>query len=440
MGDRRSTLRTELDRREPGSTRPAGDGSPQLSVLELQRTAGNRAVGRLLARQVAGTVDPDAQRKATATRVALDGQLRSQFAAIEKLRETRINAWEQNAEIPNRDVGPDVLGILIAIVSEGIGGIVYGVIEDMMAKDAKKWAKEFATLAGLEAGDLAAEAAFRETMTLVRKQMETARVATQTDAEIRQRADAAIVTKKGTFAAYAEAMRLQMQAEEHEQNAELTRTATDKTDADLVRLNASWNLVWEALFHDPTLFMRQLTVGYTRLLDEAWLADKAKTGESKTATRARVDEPRLRPGNLLVLTSDPIGRWENPDLSVRSGIRIRGEHVNEETFANLRGARLQDLPLTMSFAFKAVSPYNYFNWGFDRTTPDIFLAFVRDPDGGIFMTDPRMQDDAKEWLASYYTRKSADHTDVERDLYAPRGAMKLWEAIKSKTVTATETI
>jgi hypothetical protein len=176
------------------------------------------------------------------------------------------------------------------------------------------------------------------------------------------------------------------------------------------------------------------------LIDEAWLADKAKEGEAAHATRERVDEPRLRPGSLLVITWEPVGRWENPDLSFPSGITVRGEHVNDETLDTVRDAQLREVPVTMSFAFSATSPYNYWNWGRARTIPKIFLAFVRDPDGNYYLTDPRMQEDAKEWLASYYTRQDAAHTDNERDFFAPFGAKKLYEAIKTKRIVRTETI
>jgi hypothetical protein len=442
MGKSQPIRRGQQDKSDPGSGVDVRRRTAQQSILHLQRAAGNQAVARLLARQPSRAIDPDVLLKTAAHRADLGGQVRSQFQAIEKLREERINDWEGNAEIPKRDIGgADVLGVIIAIVSEGIGGVVYGLIEEMMTKKAgSKLVQEFASLAGLEAGDLAAESVFHNALSVAQKYMEAARLTTQTKSQIKQRAEAAIVNKKGNYAAYAEAMRLQMQDEEHEQNAAFAKAAADKTDEDLIRWDAALDLIWQELFHDPKVFLRELTVGYTRLIDEAWLADKAKEGEAAHATRERVDEPRLRPGSLLVITWEPVGRWENPDLSFPSGITVRGEHVNDETLDTVRDAQLREVPVTMSFAFSATSPYNYWNWGRARTIPKIFLAFVRDPDGNYYLTDPRMQEDAKEWLASYYTRQDAAHTDNERDFFAPFGAKKLYEAIKTKRIVRTETI
>ena len=94
----------------------------------------------------------------------------------------------------------------------------------------------------------------------------------------------------------------------------------------------------------------------------------------------------------------------------------------------------------MSFTFTATSPYGEWNWGRTRTYPKIFLTFVRDPDGNCYLTDPRMGDSAKEWLASYYTGQTAEHTDSERGLFAPLGAKKLYETIKTMRIVKTEAI
>jgi hypothetical protein len=302
--------------------------------------------------------------------------------------------------------------------------------------------QEFASLAGLEAGDLAAERIFHDTLSFAQQYREKARLETQDESKIRGVAEAAIVKKGSTYAAYAEAMRLQMQAEEHQLNEAFAKTAANMTDEDLIKWDAGLNLIWEELFFDPKVFLRELTNEYMGLIDESWLADKAKKGETREATRQRVDEPRLRPGNLLVMTGDSIGRWESPDLSLPGGITVRGEHVNSETLDTLRGAQLREVPVTMSFAFAATSPFNYWNWGKERTVPQMFIAFVRDPDGNYYLTEPRpkWQEDSKEWLASYYTRQDAEHTDSERDFFAPFGAKKLSEAIKTKRIERTEAI
>jgi hypothetical protein len=133
-----------------------------------------------LARQPKSTAgDPDVLKKAS-RRADLGGQVRSQFNAIEKVQEERINAWEANAGLPKRDVGgADVLAVIIAIVSEGMGGVAYGLIAEMMTKKTAKktgvnLVHEFVGLAGLEAGDLAAEKVFHDTMSSIQKYTEKA--------------------------------------------------------------------------------------------------------------------------------------------------------------------------------------------------------------------------------------------------------------------------
>ena len=44
-------------------------------------------------------------------------------------------------------------------------------------------------------------------------------------------------------------------------------------------------------------------------------------------------------------------------------------------------------------------------------------------------------DSPGEWLSSYYTHRRDEHSDSERERFAPLGAKKLYEAIKHKKVT-----
>jgi hypothetical protein len=378
--------------------------------------------------------DPAVVEDAQNRRIALDGMIRSQFTSIQKLKVERINAWEKTAELPTRHLGAEVLEVIIAIVSEGLGGAMYGVIEKMMEEKAgSKLVTEFVGLAGLEAADLAAEKVFRESLGTARLNFEDARQQTQTKEKIKARASAALATKGGTFAAYAEAMRLQTIDEEHQQNHTLTDTATESYAERLLR-NAALELIYAQLLVLPHVFLRDLTSGYIRLLEEAKLTemDKEHGGDrEKTFEQERVAHTQsTRPGNLVVTSADiysSIGDWWNPDLDFPHGFVVEGEGVNVETLDRLLNSPLSAIPVTLAFSLNATSPFS---------NSIVSLRFVRDPAGNFFVNG-QFSDDM-EWLASYYTRQHDEHTDSEREFFAPFGAKKLYEAVKAKRITKTE--
>ena len=166
-----------------------------------------------------------------------------------------------------------------------------------MEEKSSKLVQEFVGLAGLEAGDVAAESIFHDTLSSVQKYMEAARLRTQTETKIKRLAEAAIVKKNGTYAAYAEAMRLQMQEEEHEQNAAFAKAAAGMTDEALIQWDAGLDLIWTELFRDPKDFLRALTVGYMQLIDEAWLADNAREGETAKPLASVSTSPAYGPAS-----------------------------------------------------------------------------------------------------------------------------------------------
>src|SRR4051812_26599078 len=129
-------------------------------VLALQASAGNQAVTRLLAgRALQRDAQPSADpRKAERVRTGQGNQITTWLSAIQKLKALRIDAWEKTAHSPEPKPGLAILEAMIAIVSLGLGGVVYGVIEGQLKERIPDLLFEFVALSGLEAGDLAAEA------------------------------------------------------------------------------------------------------------------------------------------------------------------------------------------------------------------------------------------------------------------------------------------
>jgi hypothetical protein len=182
-------------RRRPVSRPARSPRSVQTSLLGLQSAAGNRAVAQLVARQPKTKPRPDAADKGREVRSDLKTQINAELGLIQKLQADRIDVWEANARIRKSKAGLDVLMIAIAIVSEGIGGIAYGLIEKWFTGPAAHSVKaEFTMLAGLEAGDLAAEGLFTSAVEGARSHIEAGREA-RTKQQIAETRKAALATK-----------------------------------------------------------------------------------------------------------------------------------------------------------------------------------------------------------------------------------------------------
>jgi hypothetical protein len=383
--------------------------------------------------------DPAVQADRAEWRQGIKQNINGDFNSIQKLEAERISSWEKNANLPDSKLGLAVLEAVIAIVSLGLGGVAYGIISSLIEKKlASKLLEEFILLAGLEAADLAAEKAFHVAVDLVRTDMETARQRTQRADKAQEDAKAALTSKGDSVAAYAEALRLQSIRQEAEEREVFNNSSKDLTDAQLLQKHAALKIIYGKLLESPTPYMQKLTTGYIRLLDEAKLSQKDKDhgGSRERTFKEDRDAHQITPraGNLVVWplpTQFPLGSWANPNTGF-GGLMAQGTGVNSKTLETLEGVPLKDLKVTLSLFFTVQSPYLL--WPGDRKY-EMPLIFVRNPDGVI---SPPDDDEMREWLASYYTGQSSEHSDDQRDLFAPLGANKLYEKIKDKRITDTE--
>jgi len=343
-------------------------------VLELQRQIGNQAVVGLLARQ------PITQQERA--RTGQGGKINGLLTAIQTLKALRIDTWKETAAAKEPKPGQQVLEIIIAIASEGLGGVVYGLIDEMMKGSTKHLLTEFLALAGLEAGDLAAEAIFHKALHENQEDLEKGtRRALQSS---KQSSATALATKGDIISAYAEALKLQSVQEFVAQSGEFNDSAANMTDQDLAARYAALKLTYDKLMADPSAFLRELTTGFIRLLDEVTLAEKDKEHEGKRErTWAEEDELHwadLRLGNLMVFPwprGHSLGKWSKPDLGF-SEYNATGIGVNTKTLETLLNGKVGNIPVSMGFRYRVANPF-YRIWEGDLGLADV--RFTRSPTG-----------------------------------------------------------
>jgi hypothetical protein len=433
------------------------------TVLTLQRLAGNQAVGRLLARDPKkpkpmktppkapgkGTgadtgKDSDsvkAQLDALEKRQDLKRMIENQYDDIHSLRKDLIDTWITNARVEDPPshlwqfmIG--AIGVVIAIVSEGVGGIVYSMVHDALKKrDLHELTKEFFTLAGLEAGDLAAEMPLRAALDLVDRQLVTginkARgniKDTFTDAAVKKLAEA---NRGDVISTYAAAMKLQVHMENDATKDEFNQNSASKSLTDLQQLWAGQRITHDLLLQEPGAYLEELTSGYVSMLDRAEVAHYSEDQSRSEILQAYADRSQLSLG-LLDLKPDKegehydhfIGKWSDPKMDFPA-FQFGVYGLNEALEKDLIGKTPQDFPhATLRVRFRAANPYS--GWFQDE---QISVAWVIDEHGRYYVTD---SGNVREWLASYFTGLSREHSDEERAKYAPLGARKFWEKVNTK--------
>jgi hypothetical protein len=386
----------------------------------------------------ASDIDPDVQTEYILARTRLEAAVAHAFGQIQKLQYDAIVTWEKNARIPESKLGLEVLEFAVAVVSEGLGGVVLKVIDDALEHRTGKYVREFAALAGLEVTDKGLEDAYAAAVNRARTSIDVgikvaneATIATRKPKKtIRETCKTALATKGDTLDAYTEALRRQTINEEDEQFAGFQEEAVGLDDHGVIERIAALTTIRKQLDEHPEPYQQEITAGFLAMLDEALLRSKDRDyGGSRERTFREDREAHtgwMRAGNLVISGPKSLGKWDHPDLDF-SEVHVTAGGLNPEVLDDLKGMALQDLRMTLSFEFSAVDPYT-FVFGSEGSTP---IFFVRDRDGRIYLDTTG---DSEEWLASYYTFKDAEHSDEERKRFAPLGAAKLYDHIRTKTI------
>jgi hypothetical protein len=404
--------------------------APMNSIVSLQRAAGNRAVVGMLQRDRLPTRDPLAPR-------AVPGQPAANLSstwltALQMLRASRIEAWRKTASSVEPKPGEQVLEILISIVSEGLGGVVYGLIDKIIANKSGHLLGEFVKLAGLEAGDLAAEAIFHKALKDNQDAFQTSVKNALNKKEKSARTALALAGDGDIVDAYAELMTVHSIQE----FTELSVLFSGLSGQDAAARSAALEVTYNELMSDPSTYMLELTAGFIRLLDEVTLSKKDEEHHGDrdlTWGDADMHEVEARPGNVVVFPwprGHSLGKWSRPDLQF-SGFNAAATGVNTRTLNKLRSAKIKDVPVTMSFRLKVDDPFHRIFEG-DMGISEVW--FTREPNGALHVgTD--IDDDALEWLASYYSLSGREFDDHERLMNGMLGMQKLYDAIMDMPIT-----
>lgn len=411
------------------------------TVIALQRTAGNASVASLLGGSVRGPArplqrDPLPLRDPLAPSAAPAGpganRIPTYLTALQMLKASRIEAWRKTASSPEPKPGEQVLEILVAIASEGFGGVVYGVIDKLMAEASGKLLSEFVKLAALEAGDLAAEAIFHGALKDNRDAFQASAGNAVKQKKQTAKTAVALAGDGDIVDAYAELMTVHSIAEFTEQST----LFSGLSGQDAAARSAALELTFHKLMADPSKYLLELTTGFIRLLDEVTLSKKDEEHDgNREQTWADPDmhELEARPGNVVVFPwprGHSLGKWSHPDLRF-SGFNASATGVNTRTLNKLRSAKIKDVPVTMSFRLKVDDPYHRIFEG-DMGLSEVW--FTREP-GGALHVGTDIDGDALAWLASYYTQSDREYDGHERLMNGMLGMQKLYNAIMDTPIT-----
>jgi hypothetical protein len=413
------------------------------------REAYDREVGPALIEVTREEIDMSEAAEATRKRDAIIAKGRTGIYTdistlldlIQKLKESRLQTWKKNEDVAAAKPSFPALEVAIAIVSEGFGGIAYGLIEHAMGSHAGAERDdpklhlftEFVSLAGLEAADLASEHAFHKALDEAKETLAQAnKIALESQGKESVRRALTSNPDNGLLECYIEAVRLQSIAEQKEDEQQFTTRAAKASDTDLADQWAIYNAIYTELMASPDAFMRQLTVGFIRLMDEVRLEKRAEKAGGDRGRQRREDAEgaynEFRRGNLFISFGWPngpgdLGDWSHPNLKLDPHAETSGIHT--VTANAIAGARIKDLPLSMTFSFWAIDkslPHQYAN--------KVKVEFDRDPEGNIYVGL------GAEWLAKYSLGADRQLTEREQRLNAWYGARKLYHELRFKRIVS----
>ena len=392
---------------------------------------------------------PHRKKWMVAGRAGMKNMINSLFSSIQKLKAKRIDVWEKNAHIKDPKPIKDALEVAVTVVGYGMGGVVGGFLTKEMAHGLLV---EFIKESSLKSTALLTEFIFEHAVEPAQELMnEAMKKALAKDKE--NNAMSALASKGGLLDSYVEAVSLQTLSEERAEYDEFNSTVDARFPSDLALADevGVFDALADRLNTQPASFLRELTVGLVRLRDEMYLEEKAEkyggSVERLLKEDPRIHETQYRSGNVLLL---PPGQrslgayFETPDVNFDSFRGVATE-INDATLNQLSGAKIKDLPITLTFRFWADNPSRNIVERIIGARGDLCKVwFERRPDGTVWVdfdesTPGDSVSDGIEWLASSYMHSigmpaSHDSSNQERTKYAPLGALRVYELIKNKPV------
>jgi hypothetical protein len=392
---------------------------------------------------------PHRKKWMTAGRARMESEINSLFDSIQKLKARRIVDWEKNAHIKDPKPIKDALEVAVTVVGYGMGGVVGGILTKSLAHGLLA---EFIKESSLKSTALLAEFIFEHAVEPAEELMnEALEKALTKDKETNARS--ALASRGDLLDSYVEAVSLQTISEEKAQHEEFTSTAAARFPSDIALADevAVFDALFDKLRSEPEHFLRELSVGLIRLRDEMYLEEKAQkyggSVERLLKEDPHIHETEQRSGNVLLLPPGQrsLGKYfETPDVNFDSFYGLATE-INTATLTQLSGAKVKDLPITLTFRFWAFNPFRNIVERALGVPGDLCKVwFERRPDGTVWVdfdepTAGESVSDGIEWLASSYMHSIGipaghDLSNEERRKYAPLGALRIYELIKNKLV------
>lgn len=351
------------------------------------------------------------------------------------------NVWSKNADIQDFKPGAFALELALTILGAGIGGALGKVAGNVISKVAG----EVATDASVDALKKLYEVGYDKLKGVL----------TSPSNELSVNATKGLSSAVGSGLKdyYVQSVKEMFDSERYSAVDVFTNDLESMTDEELAFLAYTLDESYKRIIADVEPIMQQLTIGYMKLQDVIHVTTEAGiTGNPETAgnkkkirefyqTDGRITETDARGGQLLITgPMGGIGKYNSPRLSISKAI---ASDVNESTYGHLKGAKIKDLPFSVSFRFWASTP----NHGIlDALTLESSLCkvwFVKDGNGSIWVDhnesyerESNGYDQGREWLARHELNTNRELTAEEIRSNAPKGARKLYEAIKNTPINS----
>jgi len=349
-----------------------------------------------------------------------------------------INVWSGNADIEDFMPGSFALELVLTIVGAGIGGALGG----MLGNTLSKIAGEITTGAATDAIKKLYEVGYDKLKGIL----------TAPSEDLSQNVSDGLSgqVKTGLKNYYAETMRQMFGSEQYASLDRFTNELSGMSDEELAILAYSLDSIYKDLKSNAEPLLQQITIGYIKLQDVLYIQRESgiegdlnsEENREKLEEFYRQDdtivETEKRSGQILVTgpVSTTIGDYNSPSPRIGNAIVTK---LNEATYSHLKGVKIQDLPFSVGFRFWGNTPnHNYLNI-FDSALCKVW--FVKDTFGSIWIdgnesweNDSNGYDQGREWLARHELSTDKELTNDEIKTNAPKGARKLYNSIKDKTL------
>ena len=245
-------------------------------------------------------------------------------------------------------------------------------------------------------------------------------------------------SKTGLKDYYVESSKNMYLSDQKADHSRFTDRMEAMTEDQLAIMLYLFNLTFSAIQSDHSRFNQQLTVGFMSLQDNVFMSDKAgvKEGDSADTVKEKIEkfqdsdgtvnETDARAGKLLLFggATHNIGSWKNPKPKIGTAI---GSELNNDTLAHLKGAKVSDLPFSLSFRF----------WGPGSTK----VWFTKAANNTIYVDldeswefDSNGWNGGREWLARLGLNTDRDLSRSEINSNCAKGARKVYDMVKGMSI------